>query len=77
MCKCQAELLPRMRVLERSIVCSGSVSFVEAAAQPHRAGLGTVWSLVKAGCLHTMNTSAHERRHWPTSGCDLMLTPGI
>ena len=42
--KCQAELLAGMRVLERSIVCSGSVSFMNALAWPHHTGLGTAWS---------------------------------
>ena len=42
--KCQAELLAGMRVLERSIVCSGSVSFMNALAWPHHMGLGTAWS---------------------------------
>ena len=42
--KCQAELLAGMRVLERSIVCSGSVSFMNALAWPYHMGLGTAWS---------------------------------
>lgn len=31
-----------VRVLERAIVCSGSVSFMKASAWPHWEGLGTV-----------------------------------
>lgn len=42
--KCQAELLAGMRVLERSIVCSGSLSFMNALAWPRHTGLGTAWS---------------------------------
>lgn len=55
-CKCEENCYPDIRVLERSIVCSRSVSFIKGLAWPHCPGLGTVQSLVTAGWVPTVNT---------------------
>lgn len=65
MCEC----CPGIGVLERIIVCLGSVSFAAGSAWPRRAGRGSVWAMVRAGRGHAMSLLLRvDKRPWPTWG---------